>query len=191
MLTISPHYRAIQRCYEELRSYAMQHEGATSAAFQTLLSTPAPEVGRTLIPQQRLDNGWRHRPLCLPRTRVLLATGPKAASVPLHDGEAVGIAPNRLFSSSWRGGGILSDPRVRRRCGMPPYFAQGEVLRQAPERAGKSTQQVGDYLLIGGAAGYEPYERGDLSLSVSRISSLARYFGLGPKAFVAEVLSAR
>jgi transcriptional regulator with XRE-family HTH domain len=74
---------------------------------------------------------------------------------------------------------------------MTPYFAQGEVLRQARERAGKSTQQVGEYLLIGGAAEYEPYERGDLSLSASRISSLARYFGLDPKAFVAEVLSAR
>jgi transcriptional regulator with XRE-family HTH domain len=73
---------------------------------------------------------------------------------------------------------------------MPPYAAQAHVLRRARERAGKSLQQVGEYLLIGGAAGYEPYERGDLSLSTSRATTLARYFGLDPKAFTAELLSA-
>jgi hypothetical protein len=76
MLTISPHYRAIQRCYEELPSYAMQHEGATSTAFQTLLSTPAPEVGCTLIPQQRLITAGAIVRCACTRTRALLATGP-------------------------------------------------------------------------------------------------------------------
>jgi transcriptional regulator with XRE-family HTH domain len=74
---------------------------------------------------------------------------------------------------------------------MVPYAAAGAILRQARERAGKTRQEVAEYLLIGGAAEYEPYERGALALSTSRIADLARFFGLDPKAFVQQVLSAR
>ena len=74
---------------------------------------------------------------------------------------------------------------------MVPYAAAGAILRQAREHAGKTLQDVADYLLIGGAAEYEPYERGERSLSTSRIADLARFFGLDPKAFVQQVLSAR
>jgi hypothetical protein len=44
MLTISPHHRAIQQYYDELRGYDAQgatHEGATSTAFQNLLANLA------------------------------------------------------------------------------------------------------------------------------------------------------
>jgi transcriptional regulator with XRE-family HTH domain len=72
-----------------------------------------------------------------------------------------------------------------------PYAAQGGVLRRAREQAGKSLQEVAEYLLIGSALDYEPYERGELSLSSSRITTLARFFGLDPREFVQQVLSAR
>jgi transcriptional regulator with XRE-family HTH domain len=74
---------------------------------------------------------------------------------------------------------------------MEPYAAQGRVLRRARERAGKTTEQVGDYLLVGGAAGYEPYERGKLPLSATRVSTLALYLGVEPEAFAAELMAAK
>jgi transcriptional regulator with XRE-family HTH domain len=71
-----------------------------------------------------------------------------------------------------------------------PYAAAGAILRQAREHAGKTMQEVAEYLLIGSSSEWEPYERGELSLSTSRITTLAHFFGLDPKVFVAQVLSA-